>query len=192
MEAGTSAFVSYVRGYKEHHCKFIFRIQDMSFGRLASSFALLRLPRMPETKKLRDRVEHFTPSTVDIDAIKFKDKAREKQRQRVSGSDGGPRVGMSTPMNALRYPSHVCDLVHLPHQTILLRAESDAAEARAAELEISKQKRQQPNNKEKPHVSGERLTASKRRQLQERDELQVGANQAYHTGLALRLRCSVI
>ena len=27
MEAGTRAFVSYVRGYKEHHCKFIFRIQ---------------------------------------------------------------------------------------------------------------------------------------------------------------------
>ena len=27
MEAGTKAFVSYVRAYKEHHCKFIFRVQ---------------------------------------------------------------------------------------------------------------------------------------------------------------------
>jgi hypothetical protein len=27
MEAGTRAFVSYVRGYKEHHCRFIFRVQ---------------------------------------------------------------------------------------------------------------------------------------------------------------------
>lgn len=27
MEAGTKAFVSYVRAYKEHHCKFIFRLQ---------------------------------------------------------------------------------------------------------------------------------------------------------------------
>jgi len=27
MESGTKAFVSYVRGYKEHHCRFIFRIQ---------------------------------------------------------------------------------------------------------------------------------------------------------------------
>jgi hypothetical protein len=25
MEGGVKAFVSYVRGYKEHHCKFIFR-----------------------------------------------------------------------------------------------------------------------------------------------------------------------
>lgn len=55
----------------------------MSLGRLATSFALLRLPRMPETKKSRDQLEHFMPSTIDIDAIKFKDKAREKQRQQV-------------------------------------------------------------------------------------------------------------
>ena len=27
MEAGMKAFVSYVRAYKEHHCKFIFRLQ---------------------------------------------------------------------------------------------------------------------------------------------------------------------
>ena len=27
LEAGTKAFVSFVRGYKEHHCKFIFRLQ---------------------------------------------------------------------------------------------------------------------------------------------------------------------
>lgn len=27
MEAATKAFVSYVRAYKEHHCKFIFRLQ---------------------------------------------------------------------------------------------------------------------------------------------------------------------
>lgn len=27
MEKATRAFVSYVRGYKEHHCKFVFRLQ---------------------------------------------------------------------------------------------------------------------------------------------------------------------
>ena len=27
MEKGSRAFVSYVRGYKEHHCRFIFRVQ---------------------------------------------------------------------------------------------------------------------------------------------------------------------
>lgn len=30
MEAGMKAFLSYVRAYKEHHCKFIFRLQVKS------------------------------------------------------------------------------------------------------------------------------------------------------------------
>ena len=97
MEAGTKAFVSYVRAYKEHHCKFIFRLQvqqyyrgcsgmmhipsalgsgqqqprwmlwllqDLSLGHLATSFALLRLPRMPEIKK-SGKLEGFTLSAVD-------------------------------------------------------------------------------------------------------------------------------
>ncbi len=64
MEAGLRAFVSYVRGYKEHHCKYIFRIQDLALGRVATSFALLHLPRMPEVKKARGQLEHFTPSQV--------------------------------------------------------------------------------------------------------------------------------
>lgn len=33
MEAGTKAFVSYVRAYKEHHCKFIFRLQVVGPGK---------------------------------------------------------------------------------------------------------------------------------------------------------------
>ena len=32
MESGTKAFVSYVRGYKEHHCRFIFRVQVRGRG----------------------------------------------------------------------------------------------------------------------------------------------------------------
>ncbi|PSC74559.1 DEAD-box ATP-dependent RNA helicase 18 isoform A [Micractinium conductrix] len=82
MEAGTKAFVSYVRAYKEHHCKFIFRLQDLALGRLATAFALLRLPGMPEIKKGKG-LEGFTPSAIDPDSVRFKDKAREKQRQVV-------------------------------------------------------------------------------------------------------------
>ncbi|KAI7845551.1 hypothetical protein COHA_000842 [Chlorella ohadii] len=83
MEAGTKAFVSYVRAYKEHHCKFIFRPQDLALGRLATAFALLRLPRMPEIKQGGKGLEGFTPSKVDPDSVRFRDKAREKQRQAV-------------------------------------------------------------------------------------------------------------
>lgn len=112
MELGMRAFVSYIRGYNEHHCKYIFRVQvrpmpftkrepsvevnrtcvqatypdpcpqDLHLGRMATSFALLRLPHMPEVKKAimkykavlqaqtgadvggLPQLEHFVPSQV--------------------------------------------------------------------------------------------------------------------------------
>lgn len=85
MEKGTRAFVSYIRGYKEHHCKFIFRFQDLPLGPLATSFGLLRMPKVSETSNKRGKkqaiVNDFVPSEVDPETVKYADKTREKQRQ---------------------------------------------------------------------------------------------------------------
>jgi len=91
MEAGLKAFISYIRAYKEHHCSYIFRIQDLDIAALARSFGLLRLPRMPEIKKAHHQgsggngVDNvgFVASLIDPDTVPYKDKNRE--RQRVSG-----------------------------------------------------------------------------------------------------------
>ena len=80
LERGVRAFVSFVRGYKEHACRFIFRLKQLELGQLASSLALLRLPRMPETKRLEDCPD-FSPSPVPPDEVPFKDRKREKARQ---------------------------------------------------------------------------------------------------------------
>ena len=64
MEKGVKAFVSYIRAYKEHHCKFIFRLADMDFAELATAFGLLQLPRMPELHKARQRLGNFQASKV--------------------------------------------------------------------------------------------------------------------------------
>ncbi|KAL4854012.1 DEAD-box ATP-dependent RNA helicase 18 [Chlorella vulgaris] len=112
MEAGMKAFLSYVRAYKEHHCKFIFRLQDLSLGQLATSFALLRLPRMPEIKGYRSF--DFVPSVVDPESVRFKDKAREKQRQaalrqrRLQG-----QAGVAQP-DRRRQQATLVPEVHLP------------------------------------------------------------------------------
>jgi ATP-dependent RNA helicase DDX55/SPB4 len=82
LEKGTKAYTSYIRAYKEHHCGFIFRFASLDLGLLASSFSLLRLPKMPE---LRDKkLTNFVPAgpEVNIHAIPFKDKARESSRQK--------------------------------------------------------------------------------------------------------------
>ena len=52
-------------------CRFIFRTADMDLGRLATAFALLRLPRMPELPAGNaSGLAHFTPSPVDPGTVK--------------------------------------------------------------------------------------------------------------------------
>ena len=83
LEKGTKAYTSYIRAYKEHHCGFIFRFASLDLGVLATSFSLLRLPKMPE---LRDKLGkiNFIPAgpEIDIHSISYKDKAREAARQK--------------------------------------------------------------------------------------------------------------
>ncbi|XP_063334070.1 ATP-dependent RNA helicase DDX55 [Pelmatolapia mariae] len=81
FERGMKAFVSYVQAYAKHECSLIFRTKDLDFGCLAHGFALLRLPRMPELKD--KRFPDFIETTVDTDTIRYKDKNREKQRQKA-------------------------------------------------------------------------------------------------------------
>ena len=55
----------------------------MDLGHLATSFCLLRLPKMPELRDTKGKLKHFTPAgpEVNIYAIPFLDKAREEARQ---------------------------------------------------------------------------------------------------------------
>lgn len=49
-------------------CRFIFRFEGLDLGRLATAFALLRLPRMPELAKAGDI--NFVASSVDPNNVK--------------------------------------------------------------------------------------------------------------------------
>lgn len=48
---------------------------------MAHGFALLRLPKMPELKG--KTFPNFIETTVNTDSIRYKDKNREKQRQKM-------------------------------------------------------------------------------------------------------------
>lgn len=78
LEAAQQAFVAYVRFYKEHQLGYIFEFKHLDLGYLASSFSLLRIPRIKEI--LGKQIDTFTQSDIDPESIKFKDKAKEKQR----------------------------------------------------------------------------------------------------------------
>lgn len=81
LEASEAAFLSYVRAYKEHRCRFLFKIEDLDIDSVADAFGLLRLPRFHEFTKLRKKITLRRDETINIRDIAFKDKTREKQRQ---------------------------------------------------------------------------------------------------------------
>ncbi|KEP62006.1 UNVERIFIED_CONTAM: DEAD/DEAH box helicase domain-containing protein [Hammondia hammondi] len=75
----SKAFVSFVRAYKEHQLSFLLPFQSLDLGRLATAFALLRLPRMKEI--VGRRISNFTQSAADPLKIPFRfDSAREAER----------------------------------------------------------------------------------------------------------------
>jgi ATP-dependent RNA helicase DDX55/SPB4 len=72
-------FVSWLRAYSKHTASSIFRVADLDWTELGNMWGLLRLPRMPETKKWEG--DRNLGLTIDWDAYAYKDKAREAQRQ---------------------------------------------------------------------------------------------------------------
>ncbi len=53
LEASSTAFMSFLRAYKEHQCSYIFRFDRLDIGAVAKCYALLRLPKIKETKDLK-------------------------------------------------------------------------------------------------------------------------------------------
>ncbi|KAJ3447915.1 atp-dependent RNA helicase ddx55 [Anaeramoeba flamelloides] len=76
---GKLSFVSYLRGYKEHELKYIFRMKNIHYGRLATSFGLITAPKVKETNNVN--WDGFEAMDIDENTIKFKQTFREKARQ---------------------------------------------------------------------------------------------------------------
>ncbi|KAH3722973.1 DEAD-box ATP-dependent RNA helicase 18 [Pelomyxa schiedti] len=74
-----TAFVSYVRGYKEHICSYIFQFQQLDLAELARGFALIRFPAMKELKR---KQVNFADAKINFGAIPYLDASAEKLRQK--------------------------------------------------------------------------------------------------------------
>lgn len=81
LEASEAAFLSYVRAYKEHRCKFLFKMESLDIDSVADGFGLLRLPRFHEFKKLRKNITLRRGEGIVVREIAFKDRERERKRQ---------------------------------------------------------------------------------------------------------------
>lgn len=74
--------MSFLRAYKEHVCSYIFRFDQLDIGAVGRSYALLRLPKIPETRGVRGRPVLFDSAPIDTSTIPYRHQERELARQR--------------------------------------------------------------------------------------------------------------
>ena len=110
---------------------FIFRFLDLPLVPLATSFGLLRMPKVSETSNKRGKkqaiVSDFVPSEVDPETVKFADKTREKQRQ----------------LNLKRKALEASEDVKDGKQHSKCKFQQHASKKQKTQLEISKEKEKQ-------------------------------------------------
>lgn len=84
FDKATRAFVSHIRAYSKHECSLLLRVKDLALGKVATSYGILTLPKMPEIKESHKQEFCPPPKTlkIDVNKIKYKDKQREQARQK--------------------------------------------------------------------------------------------------------------
>ncbi|KAL1638640.1 ATP-dependent rRNA helicase spb4 [Diplodia intermedia] len=73
------AFVSWVQAYSKHAAGSIFRVKDFDWKEHGDAWGLLKMPKMPETKKWDG--DWKLGLSIDWDNYKYADKIREKHRK---------------------------------------------------------------------------------------------------------------
>ena len=76
IEKWKTAFISFIRSYKEHKLQILFSLQKLNIGKVAHSFFLLRVPRI---KEILGRKIDFIQNETNPNTIQFVDKNKEKQ-----------------------------------------------------------------------------------------------------------------
>lgn len=82
FDKATRAFVSHVKSYSKHECNLILRLKDLDLGKVATSYGLLRLPKMPEMKDEFQQSFIGPEKTVDINSLKYKNKQKQEAYQK--------------------------------------------------------------------------------------------------------------
>lgn len=78
FDKGTRAFVSHIKAYTKHECSLLLRVKDLDLGRVASSYGLLRLPKMPEMKE-KFKSSFIGPAEdVNVNNLEYKNKQKQE------------------------------------------------------------------------------------------------------------------
>ncbi|CRK94489.1 CLUMA_CG007995, isoform A [Clunio marinus] len=78
FDKATTAFVSHVKAYSKHDCSLLLRVKDLDLGKVATSYGLLRLPKMPEMKEKFHKTFIAPENKVDINSLEYKNKQKQQ------------------------------------------------------------------------------------------------------------------
>lgn len=74
------AFVSYVRAYTKHECSAILRLKDINLCKVANSYGLIQMPKMPELKN-SNMADFIRPCfDFNLNELRYKNQQKEKLR----------------------------------------------------------------------------------------------------------------
>lgn len=84
LELASTAFMSFVKSYKEHLCNFIFRLDELNLGSVGRSYGLLKLPKIPETcGRNRAKIDFQDDKEIEhTSSIPYKNTVQELARQK--------------------------------------------------------------------------------------------------------------
>lgn len=82
FDKGVRAFVSHVKAYSKHECSLLLRVKDLDLGRVASSYGLLRLPKMPEMKDKFKETFIGPAEDVNVNNLEYKNKQKQQAYQK--------------------------------------------------------------------------------------------------------------
>lgn len=75
------SYVSFMRYYSNHIAHSIFRLSELDYHGLALMYGLVRFPKMPENKYIKDFPENgWINDSIDFDTFKYKDPIKEASR----------------------------------------------------------------------------------------------------------------
>lgn len=107
FDKGTRALVSHIKAYSKHTCSLLLRVKDLDLGKVGTSYALLRLPKMPEMKKEFQNSFVGPNEKIDVNQLKYSNKQKQesyKKKQEIFQKTG-EWPGLKKPMKKLESDS---------------------------------------------------------------------------------------
>ncbi|SGZ57132.1 CIC11C00000002565 [Sungouiella intermedia] len=133
-EIAVKSYVAFVRYYQKHVASSIFRMQSLDYLGIARMYALLRLPKMPETRYIsQEQMPEngwLTSALSDMNTYAYADEARERARLETMEEEKQKKINDAKARKILKKKNESWSL------------KADAKETKAERREKNKRKRE--------------------------------------------------